>query len=659
MKIKRLITNHYINKQDTLASICEKMQIDVPPEYASDRFKVPKITMKAPFTEPGSAVFLFGLRETMKKRINQCLELGARYIFVSAEKFKSLGLDPVRNHVILLDDEVERFGKFYDYYRNRYKGTVIGITGSIGKTTTKQFISQVIGDVPKYVSGENYNSTNIVTTNVRYNMPNDTDYYVQEVGAAGKQTVKMSARALRPDIAIITNVRAHHLSAYHSIENIFADKIELAKNVNKGGTVIVNFDDERLAAYDYGETHVISTGIDCPQDVDFRGLNIVQNGTVLEMDVLHEGQTTHVKVNIVGESNAYNILSAFAVGRHLGIDPQTIAERIQSYQTQGLRQNLSRIGNHTVMVDCYNVCNDSIIGAVETIEKLNIEEGARKIAVIGGENKLGRAYIEPVTRQLGDALKDTTLDEVVCYGTPLKDVRSLNKYGDAATLYETLKGHGVKNLHLVTSFDELAEHIRTHTGDKDCILLKCMFHLNAAAAVDKCFGSTFCMEQHYVWDSSEKFRQDNLEGIIVLDMNEAEITGWDKEADPCTAKDSITIPDQIAGKPVFGVYHEAFAGLPAGSVDFGHTIRSIGQKAFAGCSNLTDIALPDSVLAIHDEAFARCSALQTALLGRGLRHLGKDAFAGCTALTKVCMPETNVYIEDGAIPDGVEVEYYG
>ena len=226
----------------------------------------------------------------------------------------------------------------------------------------------------------------------------------------------------------------HHLNNYKTIENVFDDKIYLVRNLMPGGTAVVNFDDERLAAFQY-ECKVVSFGIETELDVDYRAANIEQDGSILRMDIEHNGKSTKVESTITGKHNAYNILAAFAVGKIMDVKEEDIAKGIREYSASGTRQNVVQYGNNALFMDCYNVCNETIIKSVEILEEMDVPDGGRRIAIVGGENKLGASRVE-ITEELGREL-DFELDKP--YGVVTFHPVTLENNSAVIQLHELLK----------------------------------------------------------------------------------------------------------------------------------------------------------------------------------------------------------------------------
>lgn len=652
---KRKISYRDIAKGTTLGQLCSIMDVKVPQKLKKYKDqKLTKISMGSNYVEEGGALLLIGSKKKLQDAIPAATEKKVVAIFVDEETFATTSLSKEDYPVVLLPNSIERMGRYFDLYRNRYKGKLVAITGSVGKTTTRHFIEHVVGKKNTYINPRNFNSTNICANNVRTKLKPEYKVFIQEAGAGGRDTINMSSRILTPDISVITNIRPHHLNTYGSFENVFNDKIMLAQNTREDGHVIVNFDDEGLANFDYKNKNVVSFGIETEKEVTYRAINIQQQNEVLHMDIVHNGKTTHVEANILGTYNAYNILAAFAVGKVLGTKESLIVKRIKQYRTKGIRQNVVHNGSNLLFMDCYNLCNSTIVAAMEATSEFKLQNGGRKIVIVGGENKLG-AHIEDVTIELGKDIKDIEVDEVVCFATEENDRDSLNRFGHGKLLYQTMIEAGKTNVRLITSFDELVKYFETEVKPNDMVLCKTILWLNTLSAVDKCFGTCFCLGDSWVMSSSQDFAADGFSGKIIMDMNEAFLEIADEEM---KNKDALTIPSEVAGVPVYMLNHKLFMEGAFSSVEFGENLKTIGKRCFYKCTALKQLTLPDSLLVIMDGAFRKCTHLEEVHIGRGIRHIEKNAFAECKNLKKVYIPDKVLEIEDGAFPEGAEMILY-
>lgn len=660
-KNKKAFNNLIENKNITLDLIFKEFGISIPKglSHAALERKIANIAIKPERLKTNGVLFLMDIKpELYESALKKASQKKALAIFVDKELFIESKVDlkscDCSSPVILVDKGTEAFKKHYMSYRDKYNGKVIGITGSVGKTTTKGFIGAVIRKkYSSFVSPVSQNAFSQIAENIFYKLSPSYEVFVQEIGAMKIDSIKTSAEILRPDITVLTNVKPHHLQAYENFENVFRDKMSLIDNISSGGSAVVNFDDENLASYDY-KSNVISFGIDTNLDVDYRAINIKQNDEFLDMDIIYDNKKVHIKANITGTYNAYNILAAFAVGKLLNIEEKDIVAGIESYESSGIRQNIIDYGSNTLMIDCFNVTNDTIVNAVKVMEEYDIKKGGRKIAIIGGENTLGKYRVEK-TKELGLRLSNSTVDEIVCFGTSKTDEASVDRYGDAKVLYETLLDNGFKNVRLITSFDGVVEYMKNCIHPNDMVLLKCIIYLNMPTAIDKAFGTNISLNHKPVIKKSKRIKDNGWSGLSVAYMKEIYITNAKRAL---LDSKQLSIPSKLCGENVFGISKGVFAYTNVKSIDFGSSIKMIGIGAFKECTKLKAVEFPDSLMHIMEGAFKNCRNLTSIKFGKGIKQIDKNAFAGCNKLKTVILPKKeDLRIEDGAFPENVNVEY--
>lgn len=641
----------------TVFDLCEQFCVSIPKkiEVISNK-SITNIASNSNTLKPGGILIILD-RDSSKYLgyIERALKKNVSAIFADTDTLLDSGIDITSLPVVPVKDGFNVFKKYYKHHRNSYGGKVIGITGSVGKTTTKGFVSEILcQQYNGFVSPVSQNAMSQITDNLLYKMTSENEFFVQEIGASSIGTIDTASDILNPDISIITNIKPHHLAAYGSIDNVFKDKISLSDNAKPNGTTIINYDDELLSTYSY-KNNVITFGINTHKSVDYRAINISQNEDILSMDIVYSDMTVHINAHIIGDFNAYNILAAFALGKYMKIDDDIIVKGIESYNTSGIRQNVIHYGTNVFMIDCFNVSNETIINSVNVIEGFNAKNQGRKIAIIGGENTLGEYRIEK-TRELGKKLASSSVDEIVCFGTSETTEAALNRYGDAVTLYETLKGEGFTNLKLITSFDDLVLYMSNEIKPDDIVLFKCIIYLNMPIAIDTAFGTNIALKHNPVLRQSTTKKIDGIKGILYAYMNEAYITDIDKKIYRST---KVTIPNTFGDMKIFGINKGLFAYSKLRSIDFGNTIKQIGVGAFRECKNVTSIELPDSVLHIMEGAFKNCSGLKSVRIGSGIKQIDKNAFAGCASLNTIFLPnKKGFHIDDTAFPKNAMIHYY-
>lgn len=641
----------------TVGEVADKLGVELPEKYANLRnTEGNDVYLSHINCEKDNIVLLpTSYPDVLLTSINRLDEIGALIFFCDKDTYEAIDKTEMTNRKtprVLMDNAKDRIYNFVKEYRDRYDGTVVAITGSFGKTTTKFYIENLLkGEAQAFYNKANNNSIHSIADNIMKYMEPRFKYFVQEVGAVRPGTIEMGAAYLRPDVSIVTNVRGHHLAAYGSLENVFKDKMQVVDKLGENGTAIVNFDDENIAGYDY-KCKVLSFGIETEKPVSFRGKNIRQNGELLEMDVEYFGETTHLTAQISGEYNAYNLLAAFAFGYNEGIKTEKIVKSFRECKIGGVRQNLTKYGSNTFLVDCYNVANETILNSIKVIMGLEPEEGGRRIAIVGGENSLGEERTEK-TVELGRALAKTKVDEIVCFGDSSRQEAALDRYGDARTLYNTIRSNGFENVRLILSKDEMEEYLTKEVKKGDVVLFKCITYLDITVPIDKAFGTNFCLTSNRVKKSMSVKTEGGFKGTDIGIMEAVMIMKPDKKA---RIPRDLKIPDTMFGHEIFGIDKRAFYESKIRTLDLGNTVKVLLPGAFKDCKELQSVRFSDSLLHIMRGAFRGCSSLKEVRLGEKIRQIDVNAFDGCSSLEKIYIPESaDVRIEKGAIPEKVQI----
>ncbi|MBQ8850412.1 MAG: UDP-N-acetylmuramoyl-tripeptide--D-alanyl-D-alanine ligase [Clostridia bacterium] len=290
---------------------------------------------------------------------------------------------------VVVDDSLRAVGELAKAYDRRINHRKVAITGSVGKTTTKEFVASVLSEGFRVHKTEgNYNS-NIGMPLSMLSMQNDTEVSVLEMGMSNRGEIEYLSRIAEPDIAIVTNIGSSHMEHLGSRENICHAKMEIVKGLKAGGTLLLNGDDPMLRAYLTPGVTPVFVGIET--ECDFRAVNIRECIGNTVFDIRYNGKTAkNITIPVMGKHNVYAALYAFAVGMRMGLDEETIVDGLTRYRPVGMRQRIYDVGGITVIEDCYNASPESMKAAISVLGKLSSEKKAgRMAAVLGDMYELG------------------------------------------------------------------------------------------------------------------------------------------------------------------------------------------------------------------------------------------------------------------------------
>ena len=605
----------------TLGTIARVIGAELP-EGLRGGVRVGRVLTQPLYVSEGDVVISGWYPRT--KTVAEALERGAAAVFCSKEVKASFP----QEKVIAVDDPF-RCVCLYEQWRTKHcPAKRVVITGSVGKTTTTGLISAVLSASFKtFTSQSMANSHDAVLRNVQL-LERSHQYWVQEIGGVHPGYIESSAVFLQPDIVVLTNIGDSHLDLYGTRENILWDKASLERHAKPGAAVIINADDALLSRAAFTHRVIRCSLYDPAADYYADGLQTTLDG--LRFTVHFDGESRDVRLHLYGEHNAYNALSAFAVGRLAGLAPERIIRALESYHTDGMRQNLVRIGGYTLFVDAFNAEPKTVLGAAQTLAAMPVEEGGRRIFVTGHIDKLGKDSAEKHAA-LGRELAKLDLDLVLLFA------------GDSRYTYEAMKALGCRNALLMSSRDELEDWLEQNITRKDLVFFKSgQFKASLGRSVDHVFGTAF--QNELQWNDGRLVEEDGFVFRVHKDQF--------AELEACQGKAAaVTVPDHVGDSRVTRIAPRAFAGnTRLETVILPDSVRNIGREAFLGCRRLREARLSARLKIIEDGAFSGCRALERIEIPAGTIHIGDRAFSGCAALPGLPLPASVGYVGENALP---------
>ncbi len=289
---------------------------------------------------------------------------------------------------VIVTDSSRALIKIAEIYKSRVDCLRIGITGSVGKTTTKEFVAAVASQAYRtHKTFGNYNST-IGMPLTLMETPKHTQISVLEMAMGGLGEISQMSRAAQPGIVVISNIGSSHMEALGSKDNILKAKLEILEGLEPGGYIIINGDDDMLKEQIYPKGNVIRVGIK-NSFADYIAYNIRIQGKNTVFDVKCNDFTwLDIKIPVIGEHNVYAALIAIAVSGIIGMDESAVRCGLDSYMNAGLRQNIIDVGGITVIEDCYNASPESMRAALRVLCSLKRSNG-RCAALLGDMLELG------------------------------------------------------------------------------------------------------------------------------------------------------------------------------------------------------------------------------------------------------------------------------
>ena len=358
--------------------------------------------------------------------------------------------------VIYVEDTKDALVDFASYYRCSIKDLrVIGLTGSVGKTTTKEMVACVMEQSGETLKTEGNFNNEIGVPKTLFRLENTTKNAVIEMGMDGFGQISVLAKCAKPDCAIITNVGVSHIENLGSREGILQAKLEMLDGLKKGSSLFLNGDNDMLSTVENDDYNIVFFGIE-NKNCDILAEDINEIGLSTEFIAVKGDIRQKITIPTVGIHNVYDALSAFAVGLEYGISPENIANGLKNYAPSGMRQRIRETNGITVIEDCYNASPDSQKAGLNSLCK--IAKG-RKIAVLGDMLEMG-SYSETAHRTVGEYAAECNVDILYTYGEE-------SKY-----MAESAKNKGMKNVFAFTDKTELTKSLLSEIKTGDTLLFK-------------------------------------------------------------------------------------------------------------------------------------------------------------------------------------------
>ncbi|MBP5488672.1 MAG: UDP-N-acetylmuramoyl-tripeptide--D-alanyl-D-alanine ligase [Bacteroidales bacterium] len=269
--------------------------------------------------------------------------------------------------------------------------TVIGVTGSFGKTSTKNYLYRILSE--KYnvlMTPGNYNTTLGVVRTIREKLEPFHQVFICEMGAKEVGDIKEICDLVHPTIGIVTAVGEMHLETFGSLENIQKTKFELIDSLPADGFGVINSESPGIASYGgiRQDCKIVRFGIDAHR-VDVRAAAIEYTIGGMEFDVIDAAGSLHLKTQLLGEANILDLTGAVVIAKHLGIPDRSIELAVSKIQAVEHRLSLSRRGSLTILDDAYNSNPTGAAMALGVLASMKLPEGGRRICVTPGFVELG------------------------------------------------------------------------------------------------------------------------------------------------------------------------------------------------------------------------------------------------------------------------------
>jgi UDP-N-acetylmuramoyl-tripeptide--D-alanyl-D-alanine ligase len=352
----------------------------------------------------------------------KALKLGASYAIIDEAAFKT-----TEKH-ILVDNVLKTLQDLASFHRQFLDIPIIALTGSNGKTTTKELINSVLSSSFKTTATIGNLNNHIGVPLTLLSMTKETQIGIIEMGANHLEEIAFLCSIARPDYGYITNIGKAHLEGFGSIEGVLKGKTELyeyLKRYNK--LVFLNLEDKKLVnasskikTYSFSQSNT--------SDVIIKLVDIDPN-------VVISYQNTNIHSNLIGQYNFTNIAAAIAIGSHFKINLHQIKYAIESYTPTNNRSQIIKKGNHTIILDAYNANPTSMEAAINNFIQLQYDT---KIVFLGDMFELGDdTSLEH--QKIADQICNTGIQGIYLIGNNFFDTKCINPHVQKFKSYEDLE----------------------------------------------------------------------------------------------------------------------------------------------------------------------------------------------------------------------------
>lgn len=416
------------------------------------------ITDTRRITDGALFVALKGERFNGETFVEEAFKQGANGVLVSNE-YQGTGSGLGGTVIKAGFDTQTALQKLAHFWRMKFDIPMVVITGSNGKTTTKDLTASVLSAKwPVLKTQGNFNNE-IGLPLTLLNMDETHRAAVVEIGMRGLGQIKALAPIAAPSIGVVINVGETHMELLGSMENIAKAKAELVEAIPAGGTVILNNDNKYTAAMKdkcNEGVKVITFGID--QEADIKAFDVAGGvtDTKFKCRLGRDGQVAQFVLPMVGRHNVSNALAAIAVGWHLGFDAEAIQSGLATPEISGMRFEAKRIGDYNIINDAYNASPMSMEAAINTLQE--VAKG-RRIAVLGDMLELGDVSVA-AHQKVGRQVANSGAFALIAFGDRGRDIA---KGAQAA---------GMERVFHVDSHQAAADKLHELLQPEDTVLVK-------------------------------------------------------------------------------------------------------------------------------------------------------------------------------------------
>ncbi|SBV97647.1 UDP-N-acetylmuramoyl-tripeptide--D-alanyl-D-alanine ligase [uncultured Dysgonomonas sp.] len=371
----------------------------------------------------------------------RAIDSGCSYAIVDESKYAT------RPNIILVEDCLDILQKLANHHRKQLKTPVIGITGTNGKTTTKELITSVLSQEYNVLATQGNLNNHIGVPLTLLRIKKEHEIAIIEMGASHVGEIKVLSEMAMPNYGVITNIGHAHIEGFGSYENVIKAKGELYEYIRstRDGKIFIDYDNSLLREMSEGITSIYY-GLE--EDLFISG-KVLSIRPFLEFEWKFGSRRNKVKTNLIGEYNLSNALAAITIGKYLGVKASLICKAIEEYQPTNNRSQLKETDRNMLIIDAYNANPTSMHAALENFDHMDVNH---KVLILGDMKELG-PDTDLEHQKVADYVSHHNFDRVIFVGDNFsrittdyprfKDLDSLKYYlkeNPIADSYILLKG---------------------------------------------------------------------------------------------------------------------------------------------------------------------------------------------------------------------------
>src|SRR6478609_5575997 len=383
---------------------------------------------------PGSVFFaLKGPNFNANEFAHEALNKGASYAIVDEERFVT------DQRILLVDDGLTALQDLARYHRSKLKIPFVGLTGSNGKTTSKELVSAVLSKKFKtYATKGNLNNHIGVPLSI-LSIDSTYEIAVIEMGANHVGEIAALSKVAKPTHGFITNIGKAHIGTFGGFENIIRAKSELYQHlIEHNGQVFINSQNSILA----NMAKRFKSPLFYPASGDYYQAEFISADPYIKFKAAN---SEVVQTKLLGSYNFENIAAALCIGKYFGVDAKLANEAVANYEPENMRSQIVRKGTNTIILDAYNANPSSMAAAIENLAAMNAE---KKILMLGDMYEL-EGEAEQEHRNIGKLIGERRFENIFLVGSlfksALKEIPNAKHFDSKQLLQEELKKHPLTN----------------------------------------------------------------------------------------------------------------------------------------------------------------------------------------------------------------------